>query len=74
MKTAAADKAMFRGFYDRVMKSVEDGGYDEMMSSTGLLRGDRTGPAKDDRPPRAAYARGEMSRTLVDHVVQKAAT
>lgn len=74
MKTAAADKAVFKSFYNRVMKSFDEEDHNELAHCLGLLRGDRTGPAKDERPPRASYARGETSRTLVDNVVQKAAT
>jgi hypothetical protein len=73
-KRAAVDRAMFKGFVDRVMKSIEDDEPSEMHTALGLLRLDRTGPAKEDRPPRAAYARQEVGKGLVDNVIQKAAT
>jgi len=73
-KISVADKTVFKGFYDRVIKAFDEDNHDELAGSLGLLRGDKTGPAKDERPPRASYARGETSRTLVDNVVQKAAT
>ena len=72
-KRSAVDKAMFRGFADAIMKAIDEDDDDEMVHATGLLRYDKGGPAKDERPPRAAYARQEMSRSLVDHVIGKAA-
>lgn len=73
-KLSAVDRAFFKGFADRIMKSFEEDDDNELVGALGLLNQARTAPAKDERPPRAGYARGEMARTaLVDNVLQKSA-
>lgn len=69
-KLAAVDRAVFKGFTERIMKAVDD----EEMSSLKNLSPWRTGPGKQDRPARSAYARQDSSRDLVDNVVGKVTT
>lgn len=73
-KISAVDRAIFKGFASRIMERIEDDSDNELVEALGLLNQSKTGPAKDDRLPRQAYARQETSRTLVDHVLNKAAT
>lgn len=69
-KQAAVDRAIFKGFTDRIMKAVDE----DEVSSLKNTSPWRTGPGKQDRPPRSAYARQDPSRDLVDNVVGKVAT
>lgn len=68
-KQSAVERAIFRGFVDRIMKAVDDDEVSE-LTNTSLWR---TGPGKQDRPARSAYARQDPSRDLVDNVVGKVA-
>jgi len=67
-KRAEIDRAVFKGFADRVFESLDDKESEEPWLVSGRLS---TDPGKFERPPRASYARQDPTRSLVDHAVTR---